>query len=277
MPEQQRGAELEHGGRRGLLGPRRSVAELRTCLLQLGQPVCPVASVEGGGTVHDLQGEPQGWGQQPGAERERLGREALGLGCLGAQQRGVGEHRRCGGRPRRALPAVSGGRGERLVAQRQHGAHVTRGAGDDAQQHQALHRQVVEAVAAAQIQRRFELGVSPGPVVALEQRGAPGQAGERLQVRFGRQLVDRVVSTNVDVPSPCRGGQLLGHRPQDDQVGGVVARPVLPRVAQVSPRGRQVADLELGECRDQGQPRVGRGGLGAQAGERAAQRQRGLR
>jgi hypothetical protein len=52
---------------------------------------------------------------------------------------------------------VSGGRGDRLVAQRQHRAHVTRGAGDDAQQHHALHRQVVEAVAASQIQRRLDL------------------------------------------------------------------------------------------------------------------------
>jgi hypothetical protein len=65
--------------------------------LQFGEPVRPVSLVEGGDAVYDLQGESQGWGQQSGARGESLGGEALGLGCLGAQQRGVGDHRGRGG------------------------------------------------------------------------------------------------------------------------------------------------------------------------------------
>ena len=152
--------------------------------------------------MDDLQGEPQGWGQQCGARGEPVGGEALGLGWVGAQQRGVGDHRGGGGRPGGARPAVSGCRGERLGAARQHRAHVTGGAGDDTEQHQALHGQVVEAVAAAQVQRGFEFDAGPGPVVAFEQRGAPAQAGECLQGRFGRQFVDVRQHWNVDVPSP---------------------------------------------------------------------------
>ena len=94
------------------------VADLRACLLQLGEPVRPVPLVEGRRTVHDLQGEPQGRGQWAGAQGEPFGRKALGLRCLGAQQRRVGgpsklprtdqvEAANRVGRPRRA-PRYSG-------------------------------------------------------------------------------------------------------------------------------------------------------------------------
>ena len=73
------------------------------------------------------------------------------------------------------------------------------------------------------------------------------------------------------------GGQLLGDRPQDGQIRRVVAGPGLPRVAQVGPGRGQVAGLELGQGGGQGQPGIGRGGLGTHAGERAAQLARGRR
>ena len=63
MPELQRGVELEDGGGGGLFGADGVVAEFGAGLLQFGEPVGPVSLVEGGGTVHDLQGEPQGRGQ----------------------------------------------------------------------------------------------------------------------------------------------------------------------------------------------------------------------
>ena len=94
---------------------------------------------------------------------------------------------------------MSGGGGERLGAAGEHGVDFTGGAGDDGEQYLALHGQVVEAVAAAQVQRGVEFGAGPGPVVVFEQRGAPGQAGECLQRRFGRQCVEvgRRVSARV--------------------------------------------------------------------------------
>ena len=80
VPELQRGAELEDGGGCGLFGADVVVAEFGAGLLQFGESVCPVSVVEGGGAVDDLQGEPQGWGQQRGARGESVGGEALGLG-----------------------------------------------------------------------------------------------------------------------------------------------------------------------------------------------------
>ena len=74
------------GGGGGLLGAGGEVAELRAGLLQLGEPVRPVALVEDGGAVDGLQGEPQGWGQQSGPRGEPVGGEALGLGGPSARR-----------------------------------------------------------------------------------------------------------------------------------------------------------------------------------------------
>ena len=182
-------------------------------------------------------------------------------------------------------PAVSGGCGEGFGAAGEHGVDLAAGAGDDGEQYLALHGQVVEAVAVGQVQRGVEFGAGPGLVVVVEQRGAPGQAGECLQRRFGRQRVDvgcRVdvgaadVGCRVDVgrDGRCgflgRGGELLDGRVQDGQVGGVVAGPALPHVPQVGPGGGQVAGLEPGQGGGQGQPGVGGGGVGAEVGQRAA-------
>ena len=134
-------------------------------------------------------------------------------------------------------------------------------------------------MAAAQVQCGLDLGAGPGPVVAFEQRGAPGQAGERLQVRFGRQSSRSVVTQRSPRgrAAPVGEGFSLGAANcsaaacRTARSDGVVAGPAPPRVPQVGPGRGQVAGLELGQAAGQGQPRVGRGGLGIHAGERAAQ------
>ena len=224
VPEQQRGAELQHRHRGELLRTRRAVAELRARLLQLGQPVRPVPQVEGGGAVDGLQGEPQPGGRCRDPQRQALGREAFGFGGLRAHELGVGQHRRGGGGPRRVLPAVLARGREGLAAHRAHRLHVARAARDDTQQREALHRQVVEAVAPAQVQRGFELRACPGPVVPLETSGAPAQPGERLQLGFGGQL--------ADVPDGERGATTLPTRPRRRRT----ARR--RRAAPPGPRGR---------------------------------------
>ena len=59
VPEQQRGAELQHRHRGAVLRAGLVVAEVRAGLLQLGQPVRPVSQVEHGGPVDGLQREPR--------------------------------------------------------------------------------------------------------------------------------------------------------------------------------------------------------------------------
>ena len=160
-----------------------------------------------------------------------------------------------------------------------HGAHVTGGAGDDAEQHQALHGQVVEAVAAAQVQRGVELGAGPGPVVAFEQRRAPAQAGERLQlpVRPAARRRSAITTRPVGGRSPRWSAPSCSATARSTvtirRPAAVACRAAsLPRVAQVGPRRGQVAGLEMGQRGGQGQPRIGRGGWRAEAGQRAAQR-----
>jgi hypothetical protein len=253
VSEQQRRVELQHCERGNLLRTRREVAELRACLLQLGQTTGPVPAVEGRSTMNGLQSEPQlGW-RRCCTHREALAREALGLRGLRSQECGIGQHRRGGAGPRRALPAVfdRGGRG--LDAHRSHRLHVARRARNGSQEGEALHCQVVEAVAAAQEQRGFELRACPGPIVPLESSRAAAQSGECLQFGFDGQLVD-----DADGRGGRRrgrlddtGGELLGHRAQHGQVSRAVGRPRLPGAAQIPASCRELPGLEVGNRRGQ--------------------------
>ena len=84
---------------------------------------------------------------------------------------------------------------------------------------------------AGQHQRGFEIGARPGPVVALEQQcAAPTEPGERLQLRFSRQLAGSAIAADDGAASPTgAGGELLGHRAQHREIRGVLARPGPPR------------------------------------------------
>ena len=93
---------------------------------------------------------------------------------------------------------------------------------------------------AGQHQRGFEVGACPGPVVPLEQqRAAPTEPGERLQLRFSWQLTGTPHRqlTGTRRRGRCHrlangwGGERLGHRPQHPQIRGVLAGPGPPRLA----------------------------------------------
>ena len=168
-----------------------------------------------------------------------------------------------------------GGGGEGLAADRAHPAHVPAGAGDDAEQREALQGQVVEAVAAAQGERGVEFGAGPAQVVAFEAGAAPAQMGQRLQLRFGGQLGDLRDHERGRVGGPVTalvGAELLGDRPQHCEVRRLVRRPGLSCVAEVGLRRGQFPGLEMGQRGGQGQPGIGRGGGGADPGQRPAQR-----
>jgi hypothetical protein len=89
-------------------------------------------------------------------------------------------------------------------------------------------------VSPAELQGGFEFGARPGVVVAAEQRRSPGQAGERLQRRFARHVVDvcchagRKVFLGWD-------GQLLGDRLQDGEVNGVMRNRLLHAASAARP------------------------------------------
>ena len=101
----------------------------------------------------------------------------------------------------------------RAPADRAHPAHVPAGAGDDAEQREALQGQVVETVAAAQGERGVEFGAGAAQVVAFEAGAAPAQMGQRLQLRFGGQLGDLRDHERGRVGGPVPalvGAELLG-------------------------------------------------------------------
>ena len=230
----------------GLFGADGVVAEFGAGLLQFGEPVGPVSLVEGGGTVHDLQGEPQGRGQWTGARGEPVGGAAFGVGGQVPQQVAVARHRRRRGlRPRRARPAVLGPDGQGLIADRPHGAQLTGEAGDDAQQRQALHPQVVEPVPATQRQRGAPFRAGARAIVVREMGVAPAQAGQRFQFRFGGHLVGVCDGERGGVGRVCT--ELLGDGAQYREVHAGVRRPQLLGVAQVGLRGRTLTRRQVGE------------------------------
>lgn len=102
------------------------VAQVRTAPPELGQPVHSVAEVEDSGALDRLQAElQQGRGDgRPGGQR--FGGVAFGVGGLGAQEFGVGQHRGGGGGPCPALSAVISRGGEGLAAHRTHPPHAPR-------------------------------------------------------------------------------------------------------------------------------------------------------
>ena len=153
---------------------------------------------------------------------------------------------------------------------------VTRGTRDDPQQHQTLHRQVVEAVPAgsAPARRRDRRAPRPGRRARAAAR-CPGRAGRAppAAVRSGNSPAFRDRRGRGDRLAHRWGAELLGHRraaPADPRVSWL--RPGPPRVAQVSPRGAAGPRPRCGPVPRSGPATDRSRWLGAHAGQRPAQR-----
>jgi hypothetical protein len=214
-------------------------------------------------------GRTQGWGQQAGVVRQALRRRGAGprVGRRAAARRGRSSWWRR--RPGRARPAVSGGAASASVLRASIVRTSPRGAGDDAEQHQALHGQVVEAVPPAQVQRGLDLGVA----------SARSSRSSSAVPRARRVSASRCGS--ADSSSTCgqhdRGrATAVSKRPTARPIARRTTRSTVSWFGQCicacagRPGPRTGRRPRAGSGRRSGPARVGCGGVGAEAGERAA-------